>query len=168
MGTPAKRRPWDYLGRTPLEGTLIPAGHLRYRIVKPGLNTAEGYTASAVTGAVANLSVKLDEEGSAPPGMVRVPAEKPVDEFWLDKYEVTNRRFKEFVVRGGYQKAEYWKEPFVRGGRTIGWEQALEEFKDGTGRPGPATWEFGTHPDGQDDYPVGGVSWYEAAAYCAF
>ncbi|HUE77715.1 MAG TPA: SUMF1/EgtB/PvdO family nonheme iron enzyme, partial [Longimicrobiales bacterium] len=24
------------------------------------------------------------------------------------------------------------------------------------------------YPDGQDDYPVGGISWYEAAAYCAF
>src|SRR5262249_53546310 len=37
-----------------------------------------------------------------------------------------------------------------------------------TGRPGPATWEAGKYPDGQDDYPVAGVSWYEAAAYAAF
>ena len=33
---------------------------------------------------------------------------------------------------------------------------------------GPATWELGTFPDGQADYPVGGVSWYEAAAYAEF
>src|SRR5262245_34111392 len=34
-----------------------------------------------------------------------------------------------------------------------------------TGRPGPATWEIGAYPQGQDAYPVSGVSWYEAAAY---
>jgi hypothetical protein len=39
--------------------------------------------------------------------------------------------------------------------------------RDPTGRPGPSTWELGTYPAGADDLPVGGVSWYEAAAYCA-
>ena len=38
-------------------------------------------------------------------------------------------------------------------------------FRDATGRPGPATWELGTYVAGQEDYPVAGVSWYEAAAY---
>ena len=44
----------------------------------------------------------------------------------------------------------------------------LRQFVDGTGRPGPSTWESGSYPAGQDDYPVTGVSWYEAAAYAAF
>ena len=30
---------------------------------------------------------------------------------------------------------------------------------------GPSTWQAGDYPDGQDDLPVMGVSWYEAAAY---
>jgi hypothetical protein len=108
--------PEDYLGRTPLEKILVPAGHLRYRIAKPGLDTAEGYIASAVTGGAPDRRVvKLDAKGSAPPGMVRVPAQEPIEEFWLDTYEVTNRQFKEFVVRGGYQNADYWKGPFIRG-----------------------------------------------------
>ena len=34
------------------------------------------------------------------------------------------------------------------------------------GRPGPATWELGQYSAGQSDYPVGGVSWHEAVAYC--
>src|SRR6185436_8770713 len=44
----------------------------------------------------------------------------------------------------------------------------MAAFRDTTGRPGPATWELGTYPEGQADFPVGGVSWYEAAAYAAF
>jgi formylglycine-generating enzyme required for sulfatase activity/dienelactone hydrolase len=157
---------WDYLGRTPLEAVAIPAGHLAYRISKPGYTTAEGYTASAVTSGVGRVSVLLDLEGTAPRGMVRVPRRGAIGDFWLDTYEVANRRYKEFVDRGGYGKAEYWKGPFVEGGRVIGWERAVARLTDATGRPGPATWQFGAFPRGQDDYPVRGVSWYEAEAYC--
>jgi dienelactone hydrolase len=41
----------------------------------------------------------------------------------------------------------------------------MAKFTDRTGRPGPSTWEVGSYPDGGADLPVGGVSWYEAAAY---
>ena len=41
-------------------------------------------------------------------------------------------------------------------------------FRDRTGRPGPATWEGGAPRAGQEQHPVTGVSWYEAAAYAAF
>ena len=44
----------------------------------------------------------------------------------------------------------------------------MAEFRDRTGRPGPSGWEVGTYPAGRDQYPVGGVSWYEAAAYARF
>ena len=36
------------------------------------------------------------------------------------------------------------------------------------GSTGPSTWRVGSYPDGQDDYRVGGVSWYEAATYAVF
>src|SRR5882762_6294532 len=32
----------------------------------------------------------------------------------------------------------------------------------------PSTWELGSYAPGQDDYPVSGLSWYEAAAYAQF
>jgi len=160
--------PWDHLGRTPLNAVVIPTGFLRYRITKRGFHAVEGSVGSQVAGSSGVLGVTLDAEGSAPSGMLRVPAQKPIEEFWLDKYEVTNRQFREFVTQGGYEKPGYWKHPFVRSGRIIAWEEAMAAFKDATGRPGPATWEFGTFPAGQEDYPVGGVSWHEAAAYCEF
>ncbi len=89
-------------------------------------------------------------------------------DFWLDRYEVTNRQYKEFVDQGAYRSPAHWKEPFVKGGRVLAWEEAMALFRDSTGRPGPATWEVGTYPDGQADHPVGGVSWFEAAAYARF
>jgi formylglycine-generating enzyme required for sulfatase activity len=46
--------------------------------------------------------------------------------------------------------------------------EAMARFHDRTGRPGPATWGAGRFPDGLGRFPVGGVSWYEAAAYAAF
>ncbi len=44
----------------------------------------------------------------------------------------------------------------------------MDLFRDPTGRPGPSTWEAGHFPQGRAEYPVSGVSWYEASAYAAF
>jgi formylglycine-generating enzyme required for sulfatase activity len=30
-----------------------------------------------------------------------------LDDHWMDKYEVTNRQFKEFVDKGGYKNRQY-------------------------------------------------------------
>jgi len=44
----------------------------------------------------------------------------------------------------------------------------MKAFCDSTNRSGPATWEMGEFPRRQGEYPVSGVSWYEAAAYAEF
>jgi len=86
----------------------------------------------------------------------------------MDRYEVTNKEFKEFIDGGGYRKIEFWKQPFIEKGGTLSWEEAMSRFRDKTGRQAPSTWELGNYPEGQADYPVTGVSWYEAAAYAEF
>ena len=124
----------------------------------------------------------LDKAGSLPDDMVRVPASvfnmplpgldhlkaEPIGAFLIDKWEVTNRAFKRFMDSGGYLDQKYWKHAFVLDGRVLSWDEAAARFKDRTGRTGPATWEAGTYPDGQADYPVSGVSWDEAAAFAEF
>lgn len=97
-----------------------------------------------------------------------VAAHWELDDYWIDKYEVTNQEFKKFVDAGGYEKREYWRHAFVKDGRAVSWEDTMREFRDATGRPGPSTWQLGTYPEGQAEFPVGGVSWYEAAAYAEF
>ncbi len=168
-GTPTTS--WFSLGRTPLDRVRIPRSLFRVRISKAGFQTIEG------SGSPPALRYRLDPVDAVPPGMVRVVGDPdPVraglvgvsDDYWIDRFEVTNRQFKEFVDQGGYRRREYWREPFMDGGRSVPWAGAVARFRDATGRPGPATWKSGTYADGQAELPVGGVSWYEAAAYAAF
>jgi eukaryotic-like serine/threonine-protein kinase len=160
---------WERVGNSPLEHIRIPFGYFRWKISKDGYETLE-----AAGGPEEVISFKLDSEVSLPAGMVRVTGgsfqwgsapQVDLQDYLLDKYELSNREFKKFVDAGGYRKREFWKEPLVKDGRLMSWEEAMKQFRDRTGRPGPATWELGDYPKGEDDFPVGGVSWYEAAAY---
>jgi len=173
---------WRSLGVTPVPGARIPILPTQLRFMKPGYVTAERahwrYGPYRET-----VAADLFHEGEVPPGMVAIPggdmpwlplvglenvAPGEVPIAFVDKYEVTNREYRKFVEEGGYLKRDFWKEPFVKAGRTISWEEAMKGFRDRTGRPGPATWQSGDYPEGQQDYPVAGVSWYEAAAYAVW
>jgi len=166
--------PWQYLGTSPLPDARLPSAfYLRWRVEKEGYETLE----SSGTPKYPILHFELSPEGEAPPGMLWVPAgihqfrdapEVEVPGFWLDRHEVTNRQFKEFVDAGGYQKREYWQHPFLAEGGTLSFDEAMALFVDSTGRPAPATWTLGDFDEGADDLPVGGVSWHEAAAYAVF
>jgi len=167
---------WRSIGRTPLDGFQLPFEMLRLRITKEGFEPLD-VSAAPVAGVRSVTMYTLDARGSVPPGMVRVAggpfefrnyAPVELDDFWLDRHEVTNRAYKQFVDQGAYRKRDYWKQPFVKDGRALSWEEAMVSFHDATGRPGPATWEMGTYADGQGEYPVGGLSWFEAAAYAEF
>jgi formylglycine-generating enzyme required for sulfatase activity/dienelactone hydrolase len=171
---------WQVIGVTPLKGIALPRGAYRWRIEAEGFETVE--FARNVGDLVAPQTLALAPSGGVPEGMIAVPASRgPVDisgfatedqvaldRFFIGRLEVTNRQFKEFVDAGGYSKPEYWTHEFVQGDRRLSFDEAMALFRDSSGRPGPATWELGTYPDGQADFPVGGVSWYEAAAYAEF
>jgi serine/threonine protein kinase len=174
---------WKYVGVSPLESVRLPIGIFRWKIEKEGYETVLAAASTWETNSRSRKETKkllvpyslmrvLDEKGSLPPGMVRVPGAKTsggqLDDFYIDKYEVTNKKYKEFVDNGGYRAKEYWKHEFIKDGKTVTWEEAMAELVDQTGRPGPSTWQAGDYPEGQDDYPVSGVSWYEAAAYAEF
>jgi DNA-binding winged helix-turn-helix (wHTH) protein/predicted esterase len=164
---------WLAIGQTPIENFLLPLGYYRWRIIKPGFRTVEGGAGFQS----ATIEFTLDREGSLPSEMVHVPKQdfqlfglNPVhlEDYWMDKYEVTNKQFKEFIDKGGYENRQYWREKFVKDGRVLPWEQGIAVFRDTTGRPGPSSWEAGGYAAGHDDLPVSGVSWYEAAAYAEF
>ena len=176
---------WHPIGKTPLTDVRLPRGLLRWRIAKPGFDRLELVRASMTflpPGIAGGLA--LAAPGTVPPGMVAVQippggirltltgfdynSGTPAPDFFIDRQEVTHGEFKAFVDAGGYDKQEYWTEPFVLDGRRIERAEAMARFRDRTGRPGPATWQGGAPLAGQESVPVGGVSWYEAAAYAAF
>ncbi len=174
---------WRSAGVTPLKDARFPRSYLRMEIRKQGYQTIEyaGPWQYARLGADID-TLKLDKSGSLPEGMVRIPKKiasmsivglevhggKQVGEFLMDRFEVTNKQFKTFVEAGGYNNKTYWKYPLYLNGKEISFEAATKLLIDRTGRQGPAGWEAGSYPDGQENHPVTGISWYEAAAYAAY
>ena len=163
---------WQLLGESPLKFDQIPIwGYYRVRAVKDGFAPTD-----QTFGGFAAVQLKLVEKNSAPPGMVQVPATAatqtaPPSHFlhsgWI-AIEVTNREFKQFVDAGGYRKPEYWKQLFVKDGRALSWQQAMDEFRDRTSTTRTGNLATGNLSRGTADMPVGGISWYEAAAYAEF
>jgi cephalosporin-C deacetylase-like acetyl esterase/predicted Ser/Thr protein kinase len=188
---------WELVGRSPIEKRRMPLVDSKWKLELKGFTTAERFTVVLFGDVVpsSSLSVAMDEEAKASAGMIHqtdrfaweAPASlqtTPADllglpgfedlpeillgDYWIDRYEVTNRQFKQFLDQGGYRKQEYWKHEFRKDGRSLSWAEAMAMFRDTTGRSGPATWVQGEYPRGQEDFPVSGVSWYEAAAYAEF
>jgi formylglycine-generating enzyme required for sulfatase activity/tRNA A-37 threonylcarbamoyl transferase component Bud32 len=165
---------WRLLGRTPLEGVRLARTFYRWQFRKEGHETLD--QADMVKSQIPRT---LLQQGEIPPGMVRVGSgttgnsstglkQVRLETYFLDRYEVTNREFKAFVDGEGYNRRDFWKQPFNREGREISWEEAIAGFRDSTGKAGPATWKNGTYAEGEAEYPVTGVSWFEAAAYAEF
>ena len=102
-----------------------------------------------------------------PPGNVRlgqvgVLNAEPVNDFYvegfyIDIYEVSNAKYKAFMDAGGYTTEAYWN--------PVGWGLLVA-----SGHTQPSLWTapayHGGGIAGNEQFPVCGVSWYEADAYC--
>jgi formylglycine-generating enzyme required for sulfatase activity/dienelactone hydrolase/predicted Ser/Thr protein kinase len=169
------------IGTTPLPKVGYPLGFTRIKLKLAGRPDLDDviWNLSLVGDAWA---YRFHAKDDVPEGMAFVPGgefamflpgldhlkPEPTAAFAMDRYEVTNRAYKKFLDAGGYGDPKFWREPFVDGGRELSFKEAIARFTDRTGRPGPATWEVGAYPEGRDDDPVSGVSWYEAAAYAVW
>jgi dienelactone hydrolase len=125
------------------------------------------------------FAYKMEVPGAWPDDMEWVPSgtfplfmpgidhldEEPMAGFLMDRDPVTNRAFKRFVDDGGYRNAALWPETLAMSDGPGTRADLMRQLVDATGQPGPAGWEGGTHAGGEDELPVAGVSWYEAAAY---
>jgi formylglycine-generating enzyme required for sulfatase activity/dienelactone hydrolase len=169
---------WEELGSTPVRGFRLPLGGFSLRLEAEG---HEGLEVS-VTTVVSGTEFRLAALGSPHAGMVFVPggdfqiqspgleslAPVTLGSYWIDRDEVTNAEYAEFVDGGAYRDPAYWTEPFILEGREISFQEAMSLLVDQTGLPGPSTWVGGDYAEGAGNHPVTGLAWYEAAAYARF
>jgi formylglycine-generating enzyme required for sulfatase activity len=100
-----------------------------------------------------------------PAGSVRlgqVGIAEPVNDFYvagfyIDVYEVSNAKYKAFIDAGGYTTEAYWN--------SVGWA-----WRVANSITLPEYWNDPTYHGGgiagNEQFPVSGVSWFEADAYC--
>jgi formylglycine-generating enzyme required for sulfatase activity len=180
---------WQHMGRTPLTRVELPRRAMRWRIEKAGFetveraNTALGYRSGIgkyLTQDAGQLNVTMSAVGEQPADMVLVPGgstafildrlpPQQVPAFLVDRNEVTNAEYKEFVQAGGYERRSWWEGFDIRrDGESLPFDAAMRLFVDATDRAGPAGWELGSYPEGKGSFPVAGISWYEAMAYARY
>src|SRR6266850_471130 len=178
------------VGSTPIDNLRIARGQYLLYIEKEGYakieSTVSGATMHAGSFIVFPPPIQVEQKlfaaNELPDRMVAVPggdyrlvawarpteAKVSLNDYFIDKYEVSNQEFKDFINAGGYLKKQYWKYPFFKDGKSLSWEDAMKEFKDHSGLPGPRGWSNQDFPEGKGEFPVTDVSWYEASAYAAF
>lgn len=161
------------LGASPAAGQALDPGEYLIRIT-PRDGEPLQLLARVRAGDTTRLTPVLPPEGEEARGMIvvaggSVGAEgdtRSVESFLLDRHEVTNARFLEFVSSGGYEDMSLWPVTMVVRGAEVPRREALRHLVDRTGAPGPRSWSGGVYPEGEGQHPVVGVSWYEARAYC--
>lgn len=86
------------------------------------------------------------------------PAHKVyLDSYYIDKYEVTNSKYNEFIQAGGYNDPQFWTEQ--------GWRWRIEnDITEPNWWSADKGANYKSSPD-YPDHPVAGISWYEAMAY---
>ena len=177
---------WVFVGKTPIKAR-IPGinsgarGYIKFKIAKKGYKDYLSLTTAGLIGRVSfnNEKYSLIPISDENTNMVQIPKGPTrlfvselgdlnvvnLESYWIDKYEVTNEQYQSFINAGGYKKREYWDIILNEDGKTIPWAQGMLIFVDKSGLNGPSTWSNGTYRSGQGNYPVMGVSWYEARAY---
>ncbi|MGD2089666.1 MAG: SUMF1/EgtB/PvdO family nonheme iron enzyme [Candidatus Aminicenantes bacterium] len=130
------------------------------RLVKSGAAPEDRFRAGELLGNLGDTRIKGDNMVKVPAGeFIRGAKEyknaKPVkhiylDDFMIGVYPVTNQEFERFVDDKGYQREEFWSED--------GWQWCREE------KVTEPIWWHDRKWNGPN-FPVVGVSWYEAAAY---
>jgi formylglycine-generating enzyme required for sulfatase activity len=88
--------------------------------------------------------------------------------FAIGRYPVTNAQYAYFIEQGGYDpKAAWWDEPARAWlARDDGATEGLHDWQRRQRKDQPEFWDDETFGRARPNYPVVGITWYEATAFC--
>lgn len=172
---------WYALGKTPLMDVRVPNGILKFRFTNKGVSYTDFMHPYYLSNEYNNFLLPVEDSSIPEDHIILVGGKKPlsypgidhlpaidIKPYSISKYEVTNEEFKEFVDAGGYDDPKYWDFPYTMNTKVLDYKETIATFVDAFGQPGPAGWSYGNYPEGQEKYPVTGISWFEARAFAAF
>tara|TARA_B110000285_G_scaffold183047_1_gene207047 strand:- start:1512 stop:3761 length:2250 start_codon:yes stop_codon:yes gene_type:complete len=170
---------WNYIGKTPIDSLRVPGLGYWDDFNLKLINGKTEYIGSK--GEYGFFNISLIEK--LPDGFVLKKSKEDVfmnmpgvyfgsnikiDAFGVSKKEVSNYEFKTFIESGGYENPDYWDFPIIINGHEYSFDEAKSLFTDRYGKSGPKNWSYGEYPDGEGEFPVNGVSWFEARAYAKY
>ncbi|MCI0476776.1 MAG: SUMF1/EgtB/PvdO family nonheme iron enzyme, partial [Anaerolineales bacterium] len=90
--------------------------------------------------------------------------------FYIAKYPVTCAQYQRFIDAGGYENEKYWRDPsgVDENGRAKNLKDEAWKWLQSRGGAERRPWQWDNPRFHRAGYPVIGVTWYEAAAYCAW
>jgi hypothetical protein len=157
------------IGSTNIENHLLVAGEYFVNLDLEGMNSLV-FLVQIVPNESLEIQRTLLEESEEYKGMTKIDKGlshdgHSIQAFLIDKHEITNAEYFDFVSARGYQNENYWPEDLLMDGVTMSRESALKKLVDKTGIQAPRFWSGGKYPEGKENHPVVGISWYEAKAY---
>ena len=167
-----------YLGETPLSNIRLPRGAVKLKFVKDGydervvltkFNWTIPFKKPNLNKSNSSSVIKIDSLKKALQiaGIVETN-QKFIPSYEIDINEVTNSEYLKFLQSIYYNDQSFW-EGLIKKYQLRGFSfKDVEKFKDATGQNGPSTWSVGRFENGKDNFPVLGISWFEALGYCEF
>ena len=167
-----------YLGKTPIKNVRVPRGVIKLKFKKDGYRDRVIITNFRWTAPFKspNLS-KIDSDkvvlidsstvNLAIAGIVDTEPKK-LNSYYIDENEISNKDYYEFLNSPSYQNSKFWNDLIKKHKIKRFSYNDISRFLDNTGRNGPSTWSVGKYKENQENFPVLGVSWFEALAYCEF
>tara|TARA_B100001250_G_scaffold390590_1_gene390706 strand:+ start:1250 stop:3835 length:2586 start_codon:yes stop_codon:yes gene_type:complete len=173
---------WNYVGETPIDSLKVPASTKRHKAAKDfqlkfiinerSILAATNQSGHFYFGKVDDFPDDHSIISGLKDHLMYFPGIDfggiTFEPFSISRTEVSNLDFKDFVDNGGYENENYWDFPVIIDSKEYTYDMVIKSFVDKHGKPGPSNWSYGQFAANRENFPVTGISWFEARAYARY